>query len=146
MGTTLRPPIVLVKIKETYAAWFKTLANFPKIHRYNLGGKIENLFLSLMESIFTAAYLSGERKQTQLSAAIARLDNLKFFLQLAWENKCLANSNYTELSSQLEEIGRMLGGWKKGLEMKTPAQSAGEKQRIAGENPVVGVPLVRILD
>lgn len=103
-------------------------------------------FCLLWKIFFTAAYLPGERKQIQLSVAIARLDNLKFFLQLAWENKCLANSNYAELSSQLEETGRMLGGWKKGLEMKTPARPAGERQRIAGENPVVGVPLVRILD
>jgi len=53
---------------------------------------------------------------------ITKLDSLKFFLQLAWENKCLANNKYTELSEQLNEIGRMLGGWKKGLEIKTPAK------------------------
>ena len=128
MSTTLRPPIVLVKTKETYATWFKILTNFPKVHRYNLGGKIENSFLSLMENTFVTAYLSGERKQVQLSVAITKLDNLKFFLQLAWENKCLANTSYTDLSSQLDEIGRMLGGWKKGLEMKTPARLAGERQ------------------
>lgn len=128
MSTTLRPPIVLVKTKEAYAAWFKILTNFPKVHRYNLGGKIESSFLALMENIFIAAYLSGEKKQLQLSAAITKLDNLKFFLQLAWENKCLANSNYTALSSQIDEVGRMLGGWKKGLEMKTPARLAGERQ------------------
>jgi len=128
MSTTLRPPIVLVKTKEAYAAWFKILTNFPKVHRYNLGGKIENSFLSLMENTFITAYLSGERKRIQLSVAITKLDNLKFFLQLAWENKCLANAPYTGLSSQLDEIGRMLGGWKKGLEMKTPARPAGERQ------------------
>lgn len=128
MSTTLRPPIVLVKTKEAYAVWFKILTNFPKIHRYNLGGKIESSFLALMENIFIATYLSGERKQLQLSAAIAKLDSLKFFLQLARENKCLANSNFVSLSSQLDEIGRMLGGWRKGLEMKTPARPAGERQ------------------
>lgn len=124
----LRPPIVLTKTKEAYASWFKILTNFPKVHRYNLGGKIEASFLSLLENTFITAYLSGERKQAQLSVAIIKLDNLKFFLQLAWENKCLANANYTNLSSKLEEIGRMLGGWKKGLEMKTPARPAGERQ------------------
>jgi hypothetical protein len=121
MSTTLRPPVVLVKAKGAYALWFKTLADFPKIYRYNLGGKIENCFLSLLENTFITAYLSGERKSAQLSIAILKLDNLKFFLQLAWENKCLSNTPYTNLSSQLDEIGRMLGGWKKGLENKTPS-------------------------
>ncbi len=122
MSTILRPPVVLVKAKETYAIWFKVLADFPKAYRYNLGGKIENSFLSILENIFITAYLSGEKKQAQLCLVITKLDGLKFFLQLAWENKCLSNNKYSCLSEQLEEIGRMLGGWRKGLEMKTPAK------------------------
>jgi hypothetical protein len=114
----LKPPIVLVKTKEAYAAWFKILTDFPKIYRYNLGGKIENYFLLLLENIFLTSYLSGEKKIMQLEKAILNLDNLKFFLQLAWENKCLANNKYIGLSGQLDEIGRMLGGWRKGLETK----------------------------
>mgnify|MGYP000985106959 CR=1 FL=1 len=122
MSTILRPPVVLVKAKEAYAIWFKVLADFPKVYRYNLGGKIENYFLSILENIFITIYLSGEKKQAQLCLVITKLDSLKFFLQLAWENKCLSNNKYSCLSEQLEEIGRMLGGWKKGLEMKTPAK------------------------
>jgi len=121
MSTFLRPPVVLVKTKAAYSLWFQTLADFPKIHRYSLGGGIEGCFLSLLENIFITAYLSGERKATQLSLAIVKLDDLKFFLQLAWENKCLSNIRYSALSEKLDEVGRMLGGWKKGLEMKTPS-------------------------
>ncbi len=121
MSTALRPPIVLVKTKETYSLWFQTLSDFPKIYRYNLGGKIESCFLSLLENTFITAYLSGEKKSAQLSLAILKLDSLKFFLQLAWENKCISNLKYSSLSEQLDEIGRMLGGWKKGLENKTPS-------------------------
>jgi hypothetical protein len=49
---------------------------------------------------------------------------VKFFLQLAWENKCIQNEKYLALSEQLEEVGRMIGGWKKGIEakIKTPAK------------------------
>jgi len=121
MSISFRPPVVLTKTKEVYSLWFQTLANFPKVYRYNLGGKIENYFLSLLENIFITVYLSGERKSAQLSMAILKLDSLKFFLQLAWENKCLSSIKYLALSEQLEEIGRMLGGWKKGLENKTPS-------------------------
>ncbi len=120
MSTTLRPPVVLVKTKEAYSAWFKVLADFPKVYRYNLGGKIENSFLSLLENTFITSYLAGEKKQAQLSLAIIKLDNLKFFLQVAWENKCISSARYADLSGRLEEVGRMLGGWRKGLEIKTP--------------------------
>jgi len=120
MGTPLSSPVVVIKAKEAYSVWFKFLADFPKIYRYNLGGKIEEFFLSVLENIFATSYLSGERKCAQLSLAIVKLDRLKFFLQLAWENKCLSNNRYADLSERLNEIGRMLGGWRRGLENKTP--------------------------
>ncbi len=121
MNLNIKPPVVLVRAKESYSLWFHSLVDFPKIYRYNLGGKIENHFLSLLENIFIATYLSREKKSSQLSLAILKLDNLKFFLQLAWENKCLPNDKYSTLSEQLDEVGRMLGGWKKGLDNKTPS-------------------------
>lgn len=113
-------PSVLTKAKVTYSLWFKTLADFPKIYRYALGGKIENYFLDLLELIITSLYLPPDQKYRQLTVAITKLDAVKFFLELAWENKCLVDVKYTALSEALNEIGRMLGGWKKGLENKTP--------------------------
>jgi len=70
-------------IKEAYRLRFHPLADFTKIYRYSLGGKIEEYFLSLLENTFITAYLSHERKSAQLSMAILKLDRLKFFLQLA---------------------------------------------------------------
>jgi four helix bundle protein len=127
MADYLRVPIVLTKAKEAYALWFKILTDFPKVHRYNLGGKIEDCFLALLENIFASIYLASDKKYYQLSVAIVKLDGVKFFFQLAWENKCLSNERYAELSEKLNEIGRMLGGWKKGLENKTPPPQAKEK-------------------
>ena len=57
-----------------------------------------------------------------LGKIISRLDVLKFFIQIAWENKLIPEDKYIILSEQLHEIGRMLGGWKKGLQSKTPAK------------------------
>ncbi|MBI3442319.1 MAG: four helix bundle protein [Candidatus Sungbacteria bacterium] len=56
-----------------------------------------------------------------LYKANGKLDLLKFFLQLAWKLKLIDAKRYAELSQPLDEIGRMLGGWRKGLESKTPA-------------------------
>lgn len=92
------------------------------MHRHTLGGKIEHYFLELLEAIFISLYLTPARKIEQLIVAITKLDGVKFFFQLAWENKCIPQNKYIELSERLNEIGRMLGGWKKGLENKTPAE------------------------
>jgi hypothetical protein len=113
-------PSALVKAKVAYSFWFKIYNDFPKAHRYTLGGKIEDYFLGLLENIFISIYLPPEAKVTRLTIAISKLDGIKFFLQIAWENKCIPNEKYSTLSESLNEIGRMLGGWKKGLEKKTP--------------------------
>lgn len=51
-----------------------------------------------------------------LQKANGKLDLLKFFLQISWEIKILDNKKYIVLSEQLNEIGKMIGGWSKGLQ------------------------------
>lgn len=116
-------PAVILKEKEAYWFWLILHRNFPKTERYGLGRRIDNLFLEILELSFSASYLPPDPKIILLGKTISRLDILKFFVQLAWENKLVPDEKYIDLSTRLEEIGRMLGGWKKGLlEKKTPAK------------------------
>jgi len=85
-----------------------------------LGQKIEHGFLDLLELTFSSAYLPIEPKIVCLSRAISKLDILRFFIQLAWESDLITTEKYSVLLAQLGEIGRQLGGWKKGLQTKTP--------------------------
>lgn len=87
------------------------MPHFPKTSRYTLGGKIDDLFTEAVGLIFTASHLNRERKLPVVLEASAKLDSLKFFLQIAWEIKALDNKKYASLSEALNEVGRMLGGW-----------------------------------
>jgi hypothetical protein len=73
-----------------------------------------------LEFTFASVYLVADSKILMLSKTIAKLDNLKFFVQLAWESKLMSTEQYSKISAELEEIGRQLGGWRKGLQTKTP--------------------------
>ncbi|MHB1316487.1 MAG: four helix bundle protein [Minisyncoccota bacterium] len=101
--------------------------DFPKVERFGIGQKIENSFLDVLELTFASIYLVSEQKILMLARTIAKLDNLKFFMQLAWESKLMSTEKYAGISKELEEIGRMLGGWRKGLfekqaeKQKTPS-------------------------
>lgn len=89
-----------------------------------MGQKIDTYFIELLEITFRSIYLSPDKKILSLVHAISRLDTVKFFCQIAWESKMIDTNHYSRLASELEEIGRMLGGWKKGIETnlknKTP--------------------------
>ena len=118
---------MIAKEKEAYQYWQAIHHDFPKTERFSLGQKISLLFISVLEMTFTASYLPPDLKIIELGKVISRLDILKFFVQIAWENKLISTEKYTELSVKLDEIGRQLGGWRKGLlEKKTPAENAGE--------------------
>lgn len=117
-GTTL--PIIQ-KFIQTYKFWHELVPHIPKTSRYTLGTKIEVLFLDVLELIFMASYEQPQEKIRKIGYANAKLGALKFFLQIGWEIKMIDAKRYISLSEGLNETGRILGGWKRGLETKLPA-------------------------
>lgn len=87
------------------------MPNLAKTSRYTLGEKIDTLFLDVIELVYTASFLPKEGKLPPLQKATTKTDLLKFFFQIGWEIKALDTGKYIMFSEQLDEIGRMLGGW-----------------------------------
>ena len=112
---------IIQRLIAAYKLWDEFRNHFPKKSRYTLGVKIDSLFLDTLELLFVASYLVKGQKLPRLQRANGKLDLVKFFLQIAWELRAIDNGKYIALSEQLTEIGRMLGGWIKGLQNKTPA-------------------------
>lgn len=112
---------IIQKFIAVYKLWNAAHNNIPKQSRFTLGAKIDAFFLDTIELLFIASYLGKEEKVPILRKASTKLDLLKFFLQIAWELRVLDTKIYTDLSQSLDEIGRMLGGWRRGLQNKTPA-------------------------
>jgi hypothetical protein len=114
-------PLVLVRTKEAYHLWHNHLVNLKRLDRLTLGAKIDDIFLSILELIFRACFAYDKfEKLSLISQAIGKNDLLKFFLQIGWEHKMLNHEQYGQFILYLDEIGRMLGGWKKSLGDKTP--------------------------
>jgi hypothetical protein len=99
------------------------LVHIKRLDRYTIGGRIDEIFLSLLELIFQSSFAFDKfEKLSLVTHAIGKCDLLKFFLQLGWEQKTIPHKLYCELILRLDEVGRMLGGWKKSLVEKTPAK------------------------
>lgn len=114
---------MLVRLKEAYRAWHAHLSNVKRIDRYTIGEKIDSKFLEILEIVFRAVFAYDKfEKLSLVSQAIGKTDLLKFFLQIGWEQKTLSHNIYGKLIILLEEVGRMLGGWKKNLQEKTPVK------------------------
>ena len=118
-------------MKAAYQVWLSLYRDFPKVERMGIGQKIEQAFLDALELTFRARYLSPVEKLPVLDRAISKLDVIKFFVQMAWENKLIPMDKYPVFLVQLGEIGRQLGAWKKGIQEKLlqlQAKAVGERK------------------
>jgi len=111
---------VILKLKDTYNIWQQIFIDFPNSKKFTLGTKIDKTLLSTIEYCFLASYADTSRKIVLIEKAETLLDLLKLFLMLAWEIEVIKTSEYIKISEPLLEIGRMLGGWKKSIQQKTP--------------------------
>lgn len=88
----------------------------PKGARYTIGSRIENKFLDLLELSYLAYFAEKDKKATKISECILILDTLKFLISVSWEGKVISNKQCEDIAGKLDEIGKMLGGWKKNLD------------------------------
>ena len=102
---------LLQRLKAIYFVWFTAYQQLPKTHRYTLGGRIDELFVEMIEAISVASFTPRAEKLPYIRIAIRKLDTTKVLLLVLWETKSIDNKPYILISEKLEEIGKMLGGW-----------------------------------
>lgn len=104
-----------------YKTWYGYRDGIPKKSRYTLGDKIDARFIQVLELLYIASYQSPAEKMPTLDRALTGLDTLKFLLRISWEIHMLDEKKYAALSKGLEETGKQIGGWRKGIQKKTSA-------------------------
>ncbi|MBU4314957.1 four helix bundle protein [Patescibacteria group bacterium] len=104
---------IIAKLNEVYKLWHTYLTHLPRITRYTLGEKIDNLFTDCLELALLSSYRPKHNKLETIEQLNAKFDTLKFFIKLLWEIKEIDTNKLTALSIPLSEIGRMIGGWMK---------------------------------
>ncbi|MEK7642998.1 MAG: four helix bundle protein, partial [Patescibacteria group bacterium] len=116
-----------LKLKGAYLLWYQYYQALPKLHRYSLGKRVDNLFIESIEAIASASFLVREEKMPYVRLAIRKVDTLKILLMILWETKSLDNKKYVAVSIKIDEIGKMLGGWNGQLTKQNSPPKAREK-------------------
>ena len=99
---------------ETMQWLFQKTARFPKRLRHSLTNRIENLGLSVLEEVTSAAYSSrGQAKIQTIKRADDYLKRLRVMIRLCHEMELLSHAHYEEAARRLSEGGALLGGWLK---------------------------------
>jgi len=120
---------VLEKAKTVYKNWLGLHRNIERTARFGLGARIDILLLDLLELLRKAVYTPINKKIILLELASDKIDSLRFFLQLLWEARLISNKQYISIETEIQDMGRIVGGWKKGLISKTSAFRAEERKQ-----------------
>ena len=112
-------PPVIEHLKSAYKQWIAIERNLPKCERFGLGQRVDLLFTDLLDILQKASFSPIETKISLLGGSLIKIDSLRFFIQLCWELKLIPSKQFTTLGKAVESIGKMVGGWRKGLLTKT---------------------------
>ena len=84
-------------------------SRFPRNHRFVLGERIERNLYDLLETLLEAKY--RREREALLATANLKLEVLRFQVRLAKDLQCLKVESYAFASRQINEIGKLVGGW-----------------------------------
>lgn len=90
---------------------YLTCKNMPKRDRYVYGERLEDNCETILENVIAASSTSKNNKLPYLKIANIKLEILKVQLRMANEINLIPVKKYLELEGNLQEAGKMLGGW-----------------------------------
>lgn len=106
---------IFKKTYDLYKTFYGYRLSIPKQDRYTLWQKCESLLLEVLEGILLAGQQFKAEKVPTLERASVNLNLLRVFVRLVKDVKALDSKKYVIIEANLDEIGRMLGGWLKSM-------------------------------
>jgi len=102
---------IVSKVYDVLLWTLPHLARLPRTHRFLLGDRVATALLGLQESLVRAG--TGRERLERLTEASVSLDVLRLEVCLLKDLRLLSLNRYEHLARELNEVGRMLGGWLK---------------------------------
>jgi len=100
---------ILVKWMDILEWLLPVMAGYPRKVRHTFAERIEGLLLDIFEDLISARYTRD--KTPRLREINLRLERLRLLLRLSHELKYLSHNSYERAIRDINETGRMLGGW-----------------------------------
>jgi hypothetical protein len=104
-------PVVVGKAYDFVLWLLPKVETFPRSHRFTLGERLSAQGLDVLVILTEAAYTSS--KDELLTQANRKINSTRLLLRLAKDLKLLSLDAYAFSAERLDEIGRMVGGWRK---------------------------------
>lgn len=120
--------IIYTRMLEAQRWIFVKVNTFPKKQRFVLGQQIETSALVCLRLIIQANNLkSPDKTLAKLEDLNTELEVLRGLLRICFEMKFLSAKSLGYITKQIDEVGKMTGGWIKSVTEKKLLISRVEK-------------------
>ena len=110
---------IFIKTYEMLVWLLQHTQKFSKAQRFVMARRMEDAALDLHDQLLMAS--KGGFTFEALAAADFHLARLKVYNGLSKDLNLLAFNQYEYLAKNLDEIGRLLGGWQRRLKRSSPS-------------------------
>jgi hypothetical protein len=111
-----KTPPLFVKWVDFLKWLLNTTEKFPKKIRFTFTTRIDNMALNILEYIIVCRY-DRDSRQTCLKRINLHLEKLRVLLRMCNELDYLSNRQYQYAVLQINEAGKMVGGWLKEMKL-----------------------------
>lgn len=102
---------------QRFVLWLvPTVERFPRSQKFLLGDRMQSTALDVLEALIEATYTRDRRGH--LDRANLGLEKLRVLCRLATELRHLDSRRYEHAARCIDEIGRLIGGWRKASAMR----------------------------
>ena len=102
--------LLVIKKGYDFSKWLlQHTGKFPKSYRFSVAAKLENAILDFIE--FATVANMRKDKLPLLKKADEALARLRLLFRLSYEMRFVNLKSYEFGSKQVNELGRLLGGW-----------------------------------
>jgi hypothetical protein len=116
--------LVLQRAEALAAFVLQRTARWPKPMRHTLTRRLEDHVLDVVEELVVARYRRQDRLP-RLDSVNLKLERARFLLRLAAASRQCPPNHYEGTAQRLDEVGRLLHGWRARLRGRAASGAAG---------------------
>ncbi len=105
--------VVHTRARELLAWLVPHTASWPREQRHSTTQHVVSVMLGAHDALIAARHGTAAQRAESLRQADIRLDQLRQYLQLAWQWQWMSSNQYQHVCRLTAELGRLIGGWRR---------------------------------
>jgi hypothetical protein len=107
---------IYIKVYESVKLIYRIVRQFRKEYKYTLGAELQQIIWQILDEVIRANSLLDTEKKEGIEKISQLFDKFKIRFRFAFELGLVNAHKFGVAQKEIEEIGKMIGGWQKWAE------------------------------